>query len=710
MTADICYHKEDTIGFLTIDLQSEKVNKLSGSVMRQLSHTFDEVAADGSIKVLIIRSKKLGMFVAGADITELQTISSEIEAQKVVELGQSIFNKCAHLSVTTVAAINGVCLGGGCELALACDFRVASDSSKTTIGLPEVNLGIIPGWGGTQRLPRLIGLQRSLPLILVGKGVGAKKAFELGIVDAVFPDAFFDVKTLEFISNLSKNRKKIMAKRRPKGLVSAFLEHTFVGQFLVFRLAKKEVLLKTQGNYPAPLAALNAIRKGFKGPLNKGLQIEARYFAPLVTTDVSKNLVSLFFTQESLKKYTGVSDGALAKPIHEAAVLGAGLMGGGIAWLFSNKDLPVRIKDIAWSAIAKGYESASKIYAQLVKKRRLTPAQASMKLLKISSEVTYVGFHKADIVVEAVVENIDLKKTVFQELESVVSSDTIIATNTSSLSITDMASVLAKPERFIGMHFFSPVNRMPLVEVIPGEQTGSETIATVVALSKQLKKTPIVVQNCPGFLVNRILIPYVNEAVLCLEDGAKIPDIDQQLICFGMPLGPLALADEVGLDVGYKVAKILEAGYGDRMKVARSFHRVYENETLRGKKTGVGFYKHQKEKVVNDKMYQYLSMSSDKTVSLTGREIEDRCIFMMINEAARCLDEKIVETPGYLDMAMIMGTGFPPFRGGLCKYADQLGIDKLVNRLQELTMLYGSRFEPADLLVKMKNENKLFYI
>jgi 3-hydroxyacyl-CoA dehydrogenase/enoyl-CoA hydratase/3-hydroxybutyryl-CoA epimerase len=375
-------------------------------------------------------------------------------------------------------------------------------------------------------------------------------------------------------------------------------------------------------------------------------------------------------------------------------------MGGGIAWLLGYRAGSVRLKDVVWPSIAKGLKTAHDIYLELVKKRKVTTQEVSMMMHRLSGGLDWVGFANTDVVIEAIVEDMTIKKTVLQELEAEVSDTTIIASNTSGLSITEMGSVLSRPDRFIGMHFFSPVHRMPLVEVIRGEQTSDETVAHIVALSKQLKKTPIVVKNGPGFLVNRILIPYVNEAVRLLEDGVDVERIDRLATSFGMPIGPLALADEVGLDVGYKVAKQLEVGYGDRMSVASSFEAIHRVQGMLGKKTGRGFYVHSgKSKRPNDQLASMIVKNFSAQV--TDEECIDRLILVMVNESARCLDERVVDNPSYLDMAMILGTGFPAFRGGVTRYADERGLSTIEDALRRLSVKFGKRFEPAPLISQL---------
>lgn len=689
------------VGVLTFDLEGEKINKLSTDVMRELEVLLTSFSTRTDIKVLLIRSAKPGIFIAGADIKEIETITTPQEGVIKASMGQAILRQLAHLDFPTVAVIEGAALGGGLELALACSFRVASDSGKVQLGLPEVNLGIIPGFGGTQRLPRLIGVQKALPMILTGKSLDTKQAKKAGLLDASFSEVFFEQGLAGFVNEILSGARPVTygIRRKFQGKLDRFLDTSFIGRALVFRQAKKGVLAQTKGQYPAPLAALDAVRYGVFVPLEHGLKMESHLFSRLVIGPISKNLIRLFYIGEALKKDTGVREDIKLRPMTRFGVLGAGLMGGGIAWLLSYRSGVVRLKDVAWPAIAKAFKTASEIYGSLVKKRKLMESEATMSMHRLSGGLDFTGFMTADVVVEAIVEDIEIKKKVFQELESHVSDQTIIASNTSGLSITEMGSVLKYPERFIGMHFFSPVNRMTLVEVIRGEKTSEETVAHIVKLSKDLKKTPIVVENCPGFLVNRILIPYVNEAVKLLEDGATVEEIDQVAVAFGMPLGPLALADEVGLDVGYKVAKQLEVGYGDRMAVAASFTKLHEMPGLLGKKTGRGFYIHDGEK---KRPNLDLNFSKDgRHHEFSKDDIRDRLFLVMVNEAARCLAEGVVKKASYLDMAMILGTGFPPFRGGLTRYADSLGVDRVKDTLHNLSLRFGDRFDPAPLIVEL---------
>ncbi len=691
----------DGVGVLTFDLPGEKINKLSTDVMQELKALVTSFEERSDIKVLLIRSAKPGIFIAGADIKEIETVTTIEEGRVKSTLGQSILTRLSRLEFPTIAVIEGAALGGGLELAISCSFRVASDSPKIQLGLPEVNLGIIPGFGGTQRLPRLIGVQKALPMILTGKSLDTKDARKVGLLDASFSEVFFEEGLTQFVADVLSGKRPVRygIRRKFHTIFDRFLDLSFLGRLLVFYQAKKGVMAQTKGAYPAPLAALDAVRYGVMMNLEHGLKMEAHLFSQLVSTPVCKNLIRLFYIGEALKKDSGARIEVTSRPMTHFGVLGAGLMGGGIAWLLSYRVGRVRLKDVAWPAIAKGFKTAAELYAGMVKKRKLTVYESTMAMHRLSGGLEYTHFSSADVVIEAIVEDISVKKKVFQELELNVAERTIIASNTSGLSITEMASVLKHPDRFIGMHFFSPVHRMPLVEVIRGEKTSEDTVAQIVKLSKDLKKTPIVVENCPGFLVNRILIPYVNEAVKLLEDGVSIEDVDRVAVEFGMPLGPLALADEVGLDVGYKVAKQLEAGYGDRMTVAASFDLIHGMPGVLGKKTGRGFYIHDGNQKWPNPELKFTKNGSLPFIS--PEEIRDRLFLVMVNEAARCLEEGVVKKASYLDMAMILGTGFPSFRGGLMRYADFLGLDRVRSRLSDLSTRFGSRFTPAPLVVEL---------
>jgi len=703
------------IANLTFDLPGEKINKLSSEVLHELEIAVNVIDGNKGIRALILTSNKDDIFIAGADINEIKDITEEKDAEQKVGRGQEIITKIAKLKIPTIALIKGACMGGGLELALACDYRLVVEDEKTILGLPEVNLGIIPGFGGTQRLPALLGLQESLKMILSGKAVDAKKSYRIGLCDKIIRDNNIEEGVSNFISKILKDEKNniYLAKRKSARRKRSVIENILCARFLIYYMAQKDLYNKTKGNYIAPFYALEVVKRTYnKGYVSKGLKIELKAFCELVVGDISKNMIEIFFTNEALKKDNGVDGKFEIKEINNSIVLGAGIMGGGIAWLLANKDINVRIKDISNEAIALGYQQILKIFNQLKKIRKIKPAGISNKITKVSSSLDYSGFNNADLVIEAAVENIEIKKKILAELENEVRGDTIIASNTSSLSISQMSKALKDPKRFAGMHFFNPVNRMPLVEVIKGEETSDETIANIVALSKKLKKTPIVVKDVSGFLVNRILLPFMNEAAYLLQDGQTIERIDSEIEKFGMPMGPFTLADVVGIDVGVKVANSLYESYGERMKVSEILNEINNNKELLGKKSKKGFYLYPSKKV-NPEIYEILDKvrkdNNIHTTHITQETIIDRCILTFVNEAAKCLEEGVVKNARYLDMAMIMGAGFPAFKGGVLRYADKVGISNVVDKLSKLNKIHGKRFEVSKLLIEMSQKKQKFY-
>lgn len=699
---------ENQIAHLVFDFPNEKFNKLSTPVMESLSRAIDWMHANAStIKACLISSAKEGIFIVGADIDEIKNITDAKLGEQGAAMGQAIFTKLEKLPFPVVCVINGACMGGGTELSLACHYRLATDSPKTKIGLPEVMLGIIPGFGGTQRLPRLIGLQRSLPLILSGKTLDAVRAYRTCLVDKVIPATFYQKYAEEFVAEiLAGKSKKYTERRKVKGVMNMLLET--VGKGIIYNQAKKSVMKETKGHYPAPLRALQAVKEGFSKPLEEGLKIEAGHIGEMIATPISKNLIRIFRLTEDIKKNTGVSDKTITTPnIQYTGVLGAGVMGGGIAYLFSDNHVEVRLKDINHQAIGLGLDASRKLYDRKLKRRRITKKELNRKMSCITGTLDYQGFGRCDLVVEAIVENMEIKKQVIGELSKYVSDRCIVASNTSSLSITEMASAYKKPENFIGMHFFNPVHRMPLIEIIRGKNTSDASVAAIYAFSKKLGKTPIVVNDGPGFLVNRLLMPYLNEAGFLLEEGVRIEDMDKVMTDFGMPMGPALLIDEVGIDVAYKVGKIFEHAFGSRVQGSHALEKLYTDKRL-GKKGKLGFYIHgEKRAVVDPKVYSLLDIKGSGSVS--KEEMVQRMTYPMINEAAMCLAEGIVSRVDDIEIGMIFGTGFPPFRGGLMHYADSEGIEKIVNTLDHFAQKFGVRFKPCDYLMEMKKSGKQFY-
>jgi len=708
---------ENNCGILTLDTPNERANILSTPVMQELNNFLDELKSRADLKALIFLSGKEGNFIAGAKIEEIESITDPKDGAEKAAMGQAVFSKIAALPFPTIAVIDGACVGGGLELVLACDYRLARDSEKTRIGLPEVRLGIIPGFGGTQRLPRLIGIQRALDFILTGKLVDAQRAYRAGIVDRIiakeFPHARLRRLGIDFAQEIQSSaaREKITARRNRLNPQTLLLEKNFLGRKVLFDQARRRTLAETKGHYPAAELALEAVEKGFsKKAIAEGLKIEAELLGKAVITSVSKNLVKVFYFTEAVKKDTGVENyfpQSGTQEFHKIGVLGAGLMGGGIAQLMAHNDLPARMKDVNLAAVAKGMEAAARVFNESVKKRRMTPKEMQNKMALISGSADYSGFKNADLVIEAIVEILDVKKKVFAEIDGLLPPHGVIASNTSSLPITEMARATKRPDKFAGLHFFNPVHRMPLIEVIRGADTSDATVASLVAFSKKIGKTPIVVKDSPGFLVNRILGAYMAEAGRLLAEGATIEPLDAALVEFGMPMGPVNLFDEVGLDVAAKVSHILENAFGKRMAGDGMLDKIVESGRL-GKKNGKGFYIYEgKNKKVDPAIYAFIP----KTGKFNGSaaEMQDRCVLPMINEAAMCLAEGLVRRPEDVDVGMIFGTGFPPFRGGLLRYADARGIDNIVGKLETLAGKYGERFKPAERLIEMKQSGKKFY-
>ncbi len=702
----VFYKEENNIGYITFDAPDAKVNVLSGVVLVALDKILNDLKNVSALKAIVIQSAKSGIFIAGADIKEIENITEVEDGKLKAQAGQQVFNKLADLPTPTVAVIDGAALGGGCELALACRYRIATFNDKVRIGLPEVNLGFVPGFGGCVRMPRLIGLQQALKLIVSATPVSSSAALKIGLVDRLYPSNGLADRVLEFVDEIAKEPKRRIFKRPALKGFDAFLEKTSLGQILLFSQTIKSVKKATKGFYPAPLKAVEVIRKTQYLDRTTALDIESTAFAQLAVSLVSKNLVKLYYLTEKYKKLSvpGAED-LKPMPIVKAAVVGAGIMGGGIAQLLSSRGVWARLKDINHDAIAKGLKAAYDVYAQALKRKKMKPADVSVKMAMITGTVDYSGFADADIAIEAVVENMDIKKKVFTDLSNVLSDKAILASNTSSLSVTEMAKATKDPSRVIGFHFFNPVHRMPLIEIITTEYTSKQTLVTTLEFAKRLGKTPVIVKDAPGFLVNRILLGYINEASRLLEEGGSVAGIDKIATDFGMPMGPFLLSDEVGLDVGVKVLHILEAGLGERFKALSIFDKIIAKKLL-GKKTGKGFYIHGKVRQLNPEIQVLLKSGS----LINDKEAIDRMIYIMVNEAAMILQEGVVDGADAVDIGMIFGTGFPPSKGGLLRYADTVGIDKVVATMEAFEAKFkDGRFKPCAYLQQLKSQGKKFY-
>ncbi|HYU33295.1 MAG TPA: 3-hydroxyacyl-CoA dehydrogenase NAD-binding domain-containing protein [Thermoanaerobaculia bacterium] len=686
----------DRLATLTFDLPDKKVNVFTRAALAELEQVLGEIAGRQDIGCLILLSGKRGAFIAGADVEEISRVSDPVEAEAGSRLGHRLFAAWEALSFPTVAAIRGTCLGGGTEWALASTYRVASDGAATRIGLPEVRLGIVPGWGGCTRLPRLIGIPEALDLILTGRNVAGRKALKLGLVDALLPDARF----LDQVRDFARERIG-KTKREGKGgfdFKELLLERNPLGRKVLFDQARKKTLEESRGHYPAPLRAIEVVRIGIEDGMRAGFDAEARTVAELATSRISKNLVHVFRLTEEAKREEGLPGGA-ARPVKRVAVLGAGVMGGGIAQLVSAEaDLPVRMKDVRGEALASGMAHAAGLFDRQVQRHRLEPPAARRKMALLQPTLDYSGFADCDLVVEAILEKLEVKQAVFAELAGKVPETAVLASNTSSLSIEKIGARTPHPERVVGMHFFNPVHKMPLVEVIAPAGAAAWAVNTVFDFTRKLGKTPVLVKDAPGFLVNRLLMFYSSEALWLLDEGYRIEDLDRAMADWGMPVGPMALTDEVGIDVATKVAHILHEAFGDRLALPAWLDRVPDSGRL-GTKNGKGFYRYEgrERKDPDPAVYGLLGLQPRVDDPDPGR-IADRMVLPMVNEAARCLEEGVVRTAGELDLAMIFGTGFPPFRGGLCRWADTEGLGQIVVTLERLEVAVSDRFRPSDAL------------
>lgn len=692
----------DNIAVVTIDVPGEKMNTLKASFGPEVHNIIKQVRDNTALQGLIFISGKPDNFVAGADINMIADCQTALEAQTLAHQGQQIMAEIAALPIPVIAAIHGACLGGGLELALACHSRICTDDEKTTLGLPEVQLGLLPGSGGTQRLPRLIGVSNALDMILTGKQLRPRQALKLGLVDEVVPQSILLAAAIELV-----------AKGRTPGRTLPVRERILagpLGRTLLFSMVSKKTEQKTHGNYPATQRIIDVIKIGLGQGSFSGYEAEAKAFGELAMTPQSAALRGLFFASTELKRENGAD--AQPRPIKAVGILGGGLMGGGIAFVTATKGkLPVRIKDINNDGINHALKYSWDLLDKKVRRRHMKAAERQREMARISGGTDYQGFHNRDIVVEAVFEDLALKQKMVAEIEQNAAPHTIFASNTSSLSIADIAANAARPEQVIGLHYFSPVDKMPLVEVIPHAGTSAETISTTVSLAKKQGKTPIVVGDSAGFYVNRILAPYVNEAMRCLVEGEPVEKIDNALVAFGFPVGPIQLLDEVGIDVGTKISPILQQAYGDRFASPPNIAAIL-NDDRKGRKNGRGFYLYpgkgsRSKKQVDPAIYTLLGVSPKG--QRAEKEIAQRCVMMMLNEAARCLDEGVVRSARDGDIGGVFGIGFPPFLGGPFRYMDLQGAGEVVAQLQRLASQYGERFAPCDRLLQMVEEQRNFW-
>ncbi len=700
---------ENGIAVITFDSPGSPVNIFTVAAQLELRDAFETIQREPSIRAAVIISGKRDNFIAGADIEAFLEFTSAADAERSCRTGHADFAALAD-GKPVVCAINGGCLGGGTEMALACHWRIATDNPKTAISLPEVQLGLIPGAGGTQRLPALVGLQAALDMILTGKAVRAKKALQLGLVDEMVHPSILRRVALQRAMELADGTRRREARKHGAG--EMLLDENPIGRAIVFRKAKEGVLAKTKGLYPAPLAALDAVAAGYSSD-GDGYQTEARLFGELSMTPESQELVFLFFATTALKRDMGVDDVEplpKALPITKLGILGAGFMGAGIASVASPAGTIVRLKDADTARVAKGLAAVRDVMREKLVKKQVTRPQFDDLLLSVSGTTDYTGFGNADMVIEAVFEDLQVKHQVLREIESVVPSRAIVASNTSTIPISRIASASVRPERVLGMHFFSPVHKMPLLEIITHPGNDPQVVVSAVSYGRKLGKTVIVVRDGPGFFANRVLSPYVNAAGLLLDEGVSIESIDEALVKFGFPVGPITLVDEVGLDVATKAGAIVAEAFGARMAPNESVQRVIKAGRL-GRKGKRGFYLYDdagKKGGVDSSVYDLLPTGQKRSTEPAARIVQ-RCVYAMLNEAVLCLEDGILRSARDGDIGAVFGIGFPPFRGGPFRFIDRTGAASVVSTLDELEREFPGRYRAAESLRRMAEQGERFY-
>ena len=704
---------ERGVAVIWFDRPDKKVNTLSVSLMSEFEKLLSQIKSNQDIKAGVMISGKESGFVAGADIDDLGLVSSAEDGAKLSRDGHRVMAAVEDLGIPTVAAIHGDCLGGGLELALAATARIAADTPKTKLGLPEVMLGLLPGAGGTVRLPKLIGLDEALPLILQGKNVRPSKALKLGLVDEVVPKGQLLARAKDLAADLASGKRTKTAPKKAFGqkAQALFVNTNPVGKSFALKKAREEVMKNTKGLYPAALAILDVLDAGT-------FDAEAEAFGRLLQTRESAGLRHLFHCITTLKKNDGPGTADVdAREVHHVGMLGAGLMGGGIATVLADKGYTVRFKDIVWDGVQAGIGYADKVFRKSVKRKRYSREGAAERLNRISGGLTWSGFAHADLLIEAVPEKLGLKQAMVKEFEDITKIGGIFATNTSALPITSIAEAAARPENVIGMHFFSPVEKMPLVEVIVTEKTDPVVTKTTVAVARKMGKHVIVVGDCAGFYTTRVLAPYMVEATMMMLEGMNPLDIDEAAMSAGFPVGPITLMDEVGIDVGAKVTETMELHYGDRMEFPDSaMTKKFVEEGRIGKKANKGFYKYEDgksvlaggRKVVDKDIFAHMTPGVARKAG-DPVAMAERLVLALVNEAAWCRHEGVLFDNESADLGAVFGIGFPPMEGGPFRYADRIGAQQVVTRLNALESAHGRRFAPCPLLVEMADNGTSFY-
>jgi 3-hydroxyacyl-CoA dehydrogenase/enoyl-CoA hydratase/3-hydroxybutyryl-CoA epimerase len=698
---------EDGIGIIRLNQPGKPVNVISAALIEEMTEIIERLEkGEAGVRAAVILSEKKGTWIAGADIEEFKKFGSAADAEQVSRTGQELLNRLERLNIPVVAAIDGVALGGGLEVALACTYRMATDSPKTKLGLPEVNLGIVPGAGGTQRLPRLIGLAGALDLMLTGKQLDGRRARGAGIVDEVVPAPILAREAKRAARDLASGKLKPKGARRrgsPK-----FAENLPGLRGFIFRKARQGVMSKTHGLYPAPLRLLEVVAKGLDREIDEGLKLEAKAFGELAVTSEARSLVHLFFTTTAAKNDPDLPEKTKPRAVDRIAVVGAGFMGAGIAAVSAEAGISVRLKDVKPEAAARGLKTARDVLIKRAKRRKARPYEVTKVTDRVEATTEYTGFHSADVIVEAVFEEVSLKHKVIREIEAAIGENTVLGSNTSTIPIATLAEASSRPENVIGLHFFSPVEKMPLLEIITHPGTAPWVIATSHAYGKTIGKTPIIVNDSPGFYANRILSPYMAEAALLLEEGASMEEIDRAMTSWGYPVGPITLYDEVGLSVAQKAGKIMAEAFADRFAPSQVIDKMVADDRLGKNQNGRGFYRYEEGKKTGPDEAVYALVGAQPRKPIPRREIQDRLGLMMVNEAVRTLEEGVLRSARDGDVGAVLGIGFPPFRGGPFWYIDQTGARDVLERLRALESKHGKRFAPAAMLVEHAEQGRKF--
>ncbi|RMF58423.1 MAG: fatty acid oxidation complex subunit alpha FadJ [Calditrichaeota bacterium] len=697
--------KENGVAVVWLDQPGEKVNKLAADLVDEFHALLDQLQQDSEVQAIVLISKKKDTFIAGADLERLLALKEPGQVEALSRSGQAVLDRVAAFPKPIVAAIHGAALGGGLEVALACHARIATDDPKTILGQPEVKLGLLPAAGGTQRLPRLVGLQKALDIMLTGKNVYPRQAKKMGLVDAlIHPYGLLNAArqmALELVKNPKKHSKK-------QNLMNTVLEGNPFTRKIIYKKAREMTQKQTQGNYPAPFKIIDCVEIGMEQGMKAGLDAEARGFEELAHTPQAEELINLFFSMTHQKKNPLKSK---VREVNTIGILGAGLMGSGIAEVSASKGYEIFIKDISLQAIASGEKRIWDNLDGRVKKRALSAFERDKIMSRIHGVTDYHGFEKANLVIEAVFEDLQIKQQVLAEVEAVTPKQCIFASNTSSIPISRIAEKAKRPKQVIGMHYFSPVPKMPLLEIIITPQTAQWVTATAIDVGIRQGKTVVVVKDGPGFYTTRILSPMMNEALLLLEEGGDVLHIDRVMKKFGFPVGPFTLMDEVGMDVGAHVAEILKEMFAERGVQSTDAMEKLVEAGYKGRKSRKGFYlydqKGRKQKEVDQTVYRYFGGTQRKKHA--PQEIQERLVMVMVNEAALCLQEEILSSPRDGDLGAVLGLGFPPFLGGPFRYIDRLGVEKVVTILRKLEEKHGNRFTPAPILLDYANNQKRFY-